>query len=89
MLLAISALQGGAGLPILPPTVYEYIVSKEKYSPEKLSANDVPHHGMKLRFTGSYSVIILSVLLLYLYSTLLWLACPLRYSTSTVHAFSC
>ena len=57
MLLAISALQGGAGLPILPPTVYEYIVSKEKYSPEKLSANDVPHHGMKLLLSQVHGII--------------------------------
>ena len=54
MLLAISALQGGAGLPILPPTVY---VSKEKYSPEKLSANDVPHHGMKLLLSQVHGII--------------------------------
>ena len=57
MLLAMSALQGGPGLPIFHPAVYEYIVAKENHNPEQLSVDDVPHRGVKLLLSQVHGVI--------------------------------
>ena len=45
--MAMSALQGGPGLPVFLPAVYKYIISKDNFSPAALTSEDIPDCGVK------------------------------------------
>ena len=39
--MAMSALQGGPGLPVFLPAVYKYIISKDNFSPAAQTSEDI------------------------------------------------
>ena len=45
--MAMSALQGGPGLPVFLPAVYKYIISNDNFSPAALTSEDIPDCGVK------------------------------------------
>lgn len=51
--MAMSIVQGGPGLPILSPVVYDYI-SSGHYCPEKIVDSDVPNLDVQLLLAQVY-----------------------------------